>query len=399
MRDIVQTSMQLDQLKCYDEGDGWGNAEPYLWTVFFKIDGTTVRLTDELKLSGSATVITTPGSHGNLGTSDVDEGDIVTIPDAIGFWSTTLTPIPVPASLKALGIDDYPAVAGIICILMEEDNVSDDGAEAGHDALNIAVHNALNEIIATRSISNQDITDQEIDSYLSAIENAITNAIKDEQNFLENIWSWLNPDDKIGSKVWQFTQDTLLNDNPTELKKRWKSEGDWEIFGHIDTSVLCPADAVQSIVEFFNEVFGIDTRQMRDFRDKEFYKYKGLHPWWTLIKRNTPQLASILMKDKNLRKSVVMLMSGVNEALKNRNKIINPKNWKAVEQIITKVNDYSNRKSRIDLSRALDVIPHLQGKTIDQIIQVLSAVQPARHPKLNKISKKLKPKRLMKKRT
>jgi hypothetical protein len=55
--------------------------------VFFKIDGDGVALTDALKLSGSATVVTTPGSHGNLGTSDVDAGDDVSIPSALGEWS------------------------------------------------------------------------------------------------------------------------------------------------------------------------------------------------------------------------------------------------------------------------------------------------------------------------
>src|SRR3954464_12389541 len=69
-RDLLRVSLQLDHIHCYDEEDGWGAAEPYLWTVFFKVDGDGVALTDALKLSGGATVVTTPGSHGNLGTSD-----------------------------------------------------------------------------------------------------------------------------------------------------------------------------------------------------------------------------------------------------------------------------------------------------------------------------------------
>jgi hypothetical protein len=38
-RDLLRVWMKLDNIRCYDEGDGWGDAEPYLWTVFFKIDG------------------------------------------------------------------------------------------------------------------------------------------------------------------------------------------------------------------------------------------------------------------------------------------------------------------------------------------------------------------------
>lgn len=83
-------------------------------------------------LEGSATIFTTPGSHGNLGDTDVDEGDTIPIPPAIGFQQMTLTPIPVPDFVKQLGTDDVTAIAGCIVVLMEEDNVSDDGAEAGH---------------------------------------------------------------------------------------------------------------------------------------------------------------------------------------------------------------------------------------------------------------------------
>lgn len=153
-RDILNLTLQLDHIHCFDEGDGWGNAEPYLWTVFFKIDGTTCQVTEDLRLSGTATVITTPGSHGNLGTTDVDAGDDVSIPEPIGLFQTTLKPIPTPASLSGL-VPDVPGVAGVACILMEEDNVSDDGAEAGHAALNAGVRNALDQIIATRTFTNR----------------------------------------------------------------------------------------------------------------------------------------------------------------------------------------------------------------------------------------------------
>src|SRR5262245_26388286 len=124
-REPLAVWINLDRVHCYDEGDGWGNAEPYLWTVFFKVDGDTVVLGDDLHLHGTATIVTTPGSHGNLGDTDVDAGDDVNVPDAIGAFQTTLRPIPIPDWLSDLGVDRVGGVCGVIAILMEEDWVSD----------------------------------------------------------------------------------------------------------------------------------------------------------------------------------------------------------------------------------------------------------------------------------
>src|SRR5258705_5937031 len=65
----------LDHITCYGEGGGWESAEPYVWTVFFNADGSSLRLDDTAHLAGSRTIYGTPGSHGHLGDTDVDAGD------------------------------------------------------------------------------------------------------------------------------------------------------------------------------------------------------------------------------------------------------------------------------------------------------------------------------------
>ena len=252
-RDNLFVRIELDRIHCYDEGDGIGSAEPYLWTVFFMIDGSTVSVSPSLTLDGTATTVFTPGSHGNLGSpgDDVDEGDDVPIPSALGQWQAAMQPIPVAESLHGL-IDDVGGSIGVITVLMEEDNVTDDGANAGHNALNAAVRDVINQIVATRTLTNQDVSDEEINGFEGQISDAVENAISSQQNVFENIWSWLNADDTIGFKAFIFTHDELADKRTLDFQHRWRNEGDWELFGTITASPICSADALQ---ELFDELF------------------------------------------------------------------------------------------------------------------------------------------------
>src|SRR5437762_12880641 len=107
--DAANVTIKLSNIHCFDEGDGPGNAEPYLWNVFFKIDGDTTFVTNALALKGTATVIGTPGNHGNLNNTDVDAGDNVAIPASIGEFHTLMRPIPLQQP-----IGNVPDVPGAI---------------------------------------------------------------------------------------------------------------------------------------------------------------------------------------------------------------------------------------------------------------------------------------------
>ena len=96
MNSPLRVDINLRNLHCI-RGSETTSSEPYLWTVFFKIDGDSVSIiqgTDfKFHMDGTATVTGTPGNHGNLGTSDVDDGDNVPIPRTLGTFSTLLKPI------------------------------------------------------------------------------------------------------------------------------------------------------------------------------------------------------------------------------------------------------------------------------------------------------------------
>src|SRR5688500_8051520 len=98
-RQSLNVTIDLSHVHCIDEGDGPGDAEPYLWTLFFKIDGQTVVL-DALNMKGVITVDRRNGSHGNLQNTDVEADDDVAIPPSLGRWDTVLVPIPLTVPLE-----------------------------------------------------------------------------------------------------------------------------------------------------------------------------------------------------------------------------------------------------------------------------------------------------------
>ena len=418
-RDIIKIELELDRIVCHDEGDGWGNAEPYLWTVFFKVDGDSIVVIDDLTLDGNAVVQTTPGSHGNLGTTDVDAGDTVTIPSAIGHFDTNLKPIPTPPAFQAL-VPDIGGVVGVVAILMEEDNVSDAGAESGHQALNNAVRDSINQIVATRSFTNQEITDADLDGLADDVRDAIADAIQSQQNFFENIWSWVNPDDAIGDKIWFFNHDDLADGGTIDFSHRWQNEGDWEIFGHITSTPLCPANALDGLFSSSSMAMRsmssqqkllapkvIDPKQsdklvdakivkkaekiskgsfdldaLRAFRDTRYRTMPGLSDWWKIAGRATPSLVRQLSRSSELRKDVREIMEYLPKAVHLPKEKLDDAPLAAAQRVFATLRKTTkNRRVAIDSSRALDMIDLMKGKTVDNALQLLNDTRPARHPR------------------
>ena len=89
--DPAPVKITLSNIHRYNIGGESGSAEPYLWTVFFKIDGDTAHVLPSLFLAGTATVLTTPGNHGDLGGGGVDAGDDVPIPPELGEFSAVVS--------------------------------------------------------------------------------------------------------------------------------------------------------------------------------------------------------------------------------------------------------------------------------------------------------------------
>jgi hypothetical protein len=121
------------------------------------------------------------------------------------------------------------------------------------------------DIITTGSLSNPDITEEEIDQYMEAVRDAVAEAVENQQSFFEKLWSWLNEDDMIGTQVFFWKHDDLAARAIINLSQRWEDEGDWELFGHINATVVCTAEAA----EILDAIFSRASRKMPSFRDRE----------------------------------------------------------------------------------------------------------------------------------
>lgn len=88
--------MQLTNFSWLRTGSGLSGGTIYLWAVFFKIDGDTVSLGQNLQLQGKATVVAKPGNQGDLGSNDFGvTGGTIPIPPTIGRYRTVLRAVPV----------------------------------------------------------------------------------------------------------------------------------------------------------------------------------------------------------------------------------------------------------------------------------------------------------------
>jgi hypothetical protein len=227
-------NITLRNIHCSDEGDGPGNAEPYLWTVFFKVDGDTASVQDDV-LQGTAMVVGTPGNHGDLGIfgRDVEPGDDVPIPASLGHFFSFVKPIPTDDGTE------LPGVVGYIAILLEQDRTPGHAIATGHATLNQAVQEELNALLPTLTLGDLVDLDPILQGVRERVEARVRAAIRSALSTGEAISSFVNRDDTIGTDIRVIfaqneqigTEPLSLSGDPIALEKRFQNEGDWTLSG------------------------------------------------------------------------------------------------------------------------------------------------------------------------
>jgi hypothetical protein len=244
----------LIDLFCTDEADGPGDAEPYLWPVFFKIDGDSYAV-DSTGLIGFPTIVNIlgdlrpdgtnkpGGGHNNVGNHDVGEDEDVPIPQSVGEWITALKPIPVndPNFRLVLG-EDLQGIAGVVVVLMEEDGWPNDVATTGYAALVDAVRLGVLKVTEGFQHAAAPPTQDQIDDAVKQVEDLATKmvrgAILDFMSGGQVGWygSVGNNDDKIGTETFTVTQDALAGVHQIGFFRHWDDDesdgaGDWSLTG------------------------------------------------------------------------------------------------------------------------------------------------------------------------
>jgi hypothetical protein len=236
--------VSLDALVYQKAGRRRRRKQPYLWTTFFKIDGGTITLSKQFQLTGQAAFHFGPGSHGNLATQVFEPGDAIPIPPAIGQWQTELLPISVPFFNY-----EMPGMIGVVAVLMQENNVSDIGAEAGHEALNRYIEEAVGDAIRSFDVKHIDVENiqpslkqyfaGQVAALTDGIEAQVKDAIVEAQSWWQNLWTLIEADELVGYCVWDLLSiDIPAGAEGLPLQQHWVHDqlGTWELQGKVTKS-------------------------------------------------------------------------------------------------------------------------------------------------------------------
>ena len=222
----INVEISLDSISRLIQQEGGGTSFPppqipsslpwyglYLWTVFFKIDGDTVSVDENLKVQGTAKVFPTPGNQGDLPWNA--SLNSVAIPAASGHFRTVLTPIPVNTFNTTV-----PGALGCVAVVIFQNDTPADAIAQGHQALNDSLQQGLNSLISSLTIANSTVTGDDVTALeqqvSAAVKAAITNALSTWKKALTFL-GLQNQDSMAGTVVYRFVPSDLTGSPPAGI--------------------------------------------------------------------------------------------------------------------------------------------------------------------------------------
>lgn len=255
----MKATIQLKSIYVHDEADGSGNAEPFLWPIYFKIDLETVLYTmmaktklsnnetwediwDKIKIEDVSWLRMPSGAHGNIG-GDVDEGDTIQIPTSVGETSFNLIVDQKDSSWTQVGC--------IVVLLEEDDAPSDSDIREAYSVFAKEVAVRVFKTVSDKiDNSKKDSTGSNSGFSIKDVEKEIANKLKDKLDH------WLvNVDDFIGVKFLLWSRESLLATPYQTFKQRWDSstgseDGSFSIFGAVKATDLPPVVVIYQHADY-----------------------------------------------------------------------------------------------------------------------------------------------------
>ncbi|MCB9882169.1 MAG: hypothetical protein H6834_10285 [Planctomycetes bacterium] len=111
---VLRGEVRIEGIRVFNEADGNGESEPYLWPIFFKVDAETLAILTSGGESGTGWFVAPNGDHGNL--PGMSAGMTYPIPPAVGSHSFTLA-----LQSGSIRIPEDRTYIGCVVALLEED--------------------------------------------------------------------------------------------------------------------------------------------------------------------------------------------------------------------------------------------------------------------------------------
>ncbi len=234
-------TIKLNELTCVRHGDVWGRAEPYMWNFYFAL--ATPAVEDRTPVGagyytlGAGPFLFTPMSTphlGNLGVAGVSSGQTIMIPPAIGQMTVPAAPVILPEN------NNWGAV-GVISMLLENDWYTEQGIASGHAEMRMLIESQLRNTIIQKAdqpffqpaFRPSDVQDAILPLLRSGLPGQVKAAIRGAQSPLENLASFLHPDDLVGVQVFLWDMDQLTPAAQIPFRGTFDRRGRWELSGVI----------------------------------------------------------------------------------------------------------------------------------------------------------------------
>lgn len=387
MAALQKVDVDLTTLFCHDEGDGWGNAEPYLWACYFKVDGDNYAVQSGSGLIGAPVIEFRTGGHGNLGNTNVDAGDSVAIPESIGHWHTDLRPIPVnDPFIRGLIGENIPGIVGVVVAVMEEDGWPDDIAEAGYNAFVDGVHLGVTKVAASFQHALAAPTKEQISAAIAGVKSSVATtveaAVKNAMSGWQLIWYGTlgDNDDQVGSEAFSTDSDELATIGTFPISRRWSGDdsgdGDWELTGAIRgfPDIACSLETV------FASGWGRGSEEpmaaLREFRDGPFRRLPGLGAWWQEFGAFAPVLVDVAANDTGVQESLMAILRGGADAVSNPEVRIDPAVFDHLRRVIDALDGRVGTRSSRVLRQAVRLIERTQRLPFARAIEVAASLKP-----------------------